>query len=77
MPGAIAASIGWVIITIAFSYYANNLGNYLKEYGSLSGIIALLTWIYLSSIIILMGAEINASLTFSKLGSEKPKLKRF
>jgi len=77
MPGAIAASIGWVIISIAFSYYANNLGNYLKEYGSLSGIIALLTWIYLSSIIILMGAEINASLTFSKLGSEKRKLKRF
>jgi len=77
MPGAIAASIGWVIISIAFSYYANNLGNYLEKYGSLSGIIALLTWIYLSSIIILMGAEINASLIFSKLGSEKQKLKRF
>jgi membrane protein len=77
IPGAIIASIGWVIISIAFSYYANNLGNYPKVYGSLGGIIALLTWIYLSSIIILMGAEINASLVFSKIGSEKLKSKRF
>lgn len=77
IPGAIVASIGWVIVSIAFSYYANNLGNYPKVYGSLGGIIALLTWIYLSSIIILMGAEINASLMFSKIGSEKLKLKRF
>jgi len=77
IPGAIVASIGWVIVSIAFSYYANNLGNYPKVYGSLGGIIALLTWIYLSSIIILMGAEINASLMFSKIGCEKLKLKRF
>lgn len=77
IPGAIVASIGWVIVSIAFSYYANNLGNYPKVYGSLGGIIALLTWIYLSSIIILMGAEINASLMFSKIGCKKLKLKRF
>ena len=77
MPGAIVASLGWVIISIAFSYYVNNLGNYPKVYGSLGGIIALLMWIYLSSISILMGAEINASLMFSKIGQEKLKFKRF
>jgi len=77
IPGTIIASIGWVIISIVFSYYSNNLGNYSKVYGSLGGIIALLMWIYLSSIIILMGAEINASLMFSKIGYEKQKFKRF
>ena len=77
LPGAIIASIGWVIVSFAFSFYANNLGNYTAVYGSLGGIFALLTWIYLSSIIFLLGAEINASLIFSKTGIEKEKFKRF
>jgi len=77
LPGAIIASISWVIVSFAFSFYANNLGNYTAVYGSLGGIFALLTWIYLSSIIFLLGAEINASLIFSKTGIEKEKFKRF
>jgi len=77
VPGAVVASLGWVIISIAFSYYIDNFGNYSKVYGSLGGIIALLMWLYVSSIIILMGAEINASLMFSKTGLEKLKLRRF
>lgn len=77
VPGAVVASLGWVIVSIAFSYYIDNFGNYSKVYGSLGGIIALLMWLYVSSIIILMGAEINASLMFSKMGLEKPKLRRF
>jgi len=77
IPGAVVASLGWVIISIAFSYYIDNFGNYSKVYGSLGGIIALLMWLYVSSIIILMGAEINASLMFSKMGLEKLKLRRF
>jgi len=77
IPGAVVASLGWVIISIAFSYYIDNFGNYSKVYGSLGGIIALLMWLYVSSIIILMGAEINASLMFSKTGLEKLKLRRF
>ena len=77
IPGAVVASLGWVIISIAFSYYIDNFGNYSKVYGSLGGIIALLMWLYVSSIIILMGAEINASLMFSKMGLEKLKFKRY
>jgi membrane protein len=77
VPGAVVASLGWVIVSIAFSYYIDNFGNYSKVYGSLGGIIALLMWLYVSSIIILMGAEINASLMFSKMGLEKLKLRRF
>ena len=77
VPGAVIASLGWVIVSIAFSYYIDNFGNYSKVYGSLGGIIALLMWLYVSSIIILMGAEINASLMFSRMGLEKLKLRRF
>lgn len=77
LPGAIAASFGWVFISLIFAYYANNLGNYSKIYGSLGGIFALLTWIYLSSIIILLGAEINASICFLKSGFKKVKQIKF
>jgi membrane protein len=77
IPGAVVASIGWVAVSLAFSYYANNLGSYSKVYGSLGGIIALLMWMYLSSISILMGAEVNASLMLSRTGVEKVKFKRF
>jgi len=77
LPGSMAASLGWVLISVIFSYYANNLGNYSKVYGSLGGIFALMTWIYISSIMILLGAEINASICFSKSNIKKIKSLRF
>lgn len=77
IPGAILASIGIVTISIGFSFYANNFGNYADLYGSLAGIIVLQTWIYISSIVFLFGAEINSMYLFKKLGIKKEKLKRF
>ena len=62
MPGAIFTSIGWIFISTAFSYYVNNFGNYGKTYGSLGGVVVLLIWLYISSIIIILGGEINATL---------------
>lgn len=62
MPGAIFASLGWIITSTIFSYYVNNFGNYGKTYGSLGGIIVLLIWLYISSIIVIIGGEINATL---------------
>lgn len=62
MPGAVFASVGWIFTSTIFSYYVNNFGNYGKTYGSLGGIVVLLIWLYLSSIIIIMGGEINATL---------------
>jgi len=62
MPGAVFTSIGWIFTSTIFSYYVNNFGNYGKTYGSLGGVIVLLIWLYLSSIIIIMGGEINATI---------------
>lgn len=64
--GAAAASIGWLVASFGFSYYVNNFGNYANTYGSLGGIIVLLIWLYLTSIMILIGAEISASFVFVK-----------
>src|SRR6202042_1368316 len=59
-PGAIAATILWVVASIGFTIYVTNFNSYDKTYGSLGGVIVLLTWLYLSALMVLLGAVINA-----------------
>ncbi|MCQ6558923.1 YihY/virulence factor BrkB family protein [Paenibacillus mendelii] len=77
IPGALFATIGWIVTSLLFSFYVNNFGSYSKTYGSIGGIIVLLTWLYLSSIIIVFGGEINAVLHFDKNGKRKENCKQF
>ncbi|MGU3568972.1 YihY/virulence factor BrkB family protein [Paenibacillus sp. D51F] len=77
LPGAIFATIGWIATSLLFSIYVNQFGNYSKTYGSLGGVIVLLTWLYLSSIIIILGGEINAALKFGQDGIQKKPQKTF
>jgi membrane protein len=58
--GALVAAGLWVLGSLAFSLYVNNFGSYNKTYGTLAGVVILLLWLYLTSYIILLGAEINA-----------------
>lgn len=67
LPGAIFTTLGWMIISTLFSYYVNNFGRYAITYGSLVGIILLLIWLFISSIIIILGGEINATLKYFKI----------
>lgn len=78
IPGSIFASLGLVVFSIIFSFYINNFGNYTKTYGSIGGIIILLVWMYSSSIVVVLGAEINATLISmytSKIEMRKVKVK--
>jgi membrane protein len=59
-PGAIVATLLWIIASIAFTVYVANFSSYDKTYGSLGGVIILLTWLYLSALAVLLGAVINA-----------------
>lgn len=77
LPGAVFATFGWVVTSLLFSFYVNNFGNYTKTYGSIGGIIVLLMWLYLSSIIIVLGGEINATLHYHKEGKRKLICKTF
>lgn len=58
--GAIFTTIGWVTTSLLFSFYVNNFRAYEKIYGSLGGVIALISWLYISTFIILLGGEFNA-----------------
>jgi len=60
IPGAIFATVGWELSSLAFSYYVSNFSNYSATYGSIGAVIVLLIWIYLTGIIIIIGGEINA-----------------
>jgi membrane protein len=59
-PGAVLASVGWMVVTLAFGSYVASFGNYNATYGSLSAVVVVLTWFYLSSFILLLGAELNS-----------------
>jgi membrane protein len=77
IPGSIFSSLGWIVTSLLFAFYVNHWGNFTKTYGSIGGIIILLIWLYLSSVIILLGGEINATLTFLRDGKNKPSCKKF
>lgn len=62
LPGSIFSTLGLIIASLGFNFYVSNFGNYSITYGSLGGIIVFLIWLYLLSTIILVGAEINATL---------------
>lgn len=62
LPGAVFTTIAWVSLSLLLSYYVSNFGKYAITYGSLGGVIVLLIWMYYSSIVIVLGGEINATL---------------
>ena len=61
-PGGILAVVGWLIASGAFAFYVGNFGSYNKTYGALGGVIVFLVWLWISNIMILLGAEFNAEL---------------
>ncbi len=58
--GAFFTTIGWIVVTFVYSYYVSHFANYSLFYGSLSGIIVMMMWVYLLSFIFVMGIAINA-----------------
>ncbi|WP_174615945.1 YihY/virulence factor BrkB family protein [Virgibacillus ihumii] len=65
--GALFATVSWQLVSLAFSYYVNSMGNYAATYGSLGTVIVLMIWFYLTGIIILIGGLINAVLRKNNL----------
>lgn len=60
--GGATAALLWVIASLGFSYYVANFGSYNKTYGSLGAAMGFMTWIWVSAMVVLFGAEINAGI---------------
>jgi membrane protein len=71
-PGALFAVILWTAASLGFSYYVNNFGSYDKTYGSIGAIIILLTWMYVSGFVILVGGVINAEIEHASNKGKAP-----
>jgi membrane protein len=61
-PGGVFAVVLWLIASGAFALYLATFANYSKTYGALGGVIAFLVWLWISNIVILLGAELDAEL---------------
>lgn len=59
VPGAIFSTMGWIVVSFVFSFYINNFSNYSRFYGSLGAVFILMTWLFLISMIFILGVEIN------------------
>jgi membrane protein len=62
LAGAIFATTAWVGVTLIFRYYVMTAATYSSTYGVLGGVIVLLTWLYLTMFVVLVGGELNAEL---------------
>ena len=76
-PGAIAASVGMIAVSAAFSFYTSNFAAYDETYGSFGAIIAVMMWFWLTSIVVIVGAEINSETEHqtardSTIGPDRP-----
>jgi membrane protein len=58
--GSVLALVVWVVASGAFAFYASRFGSYNKTWGSLAAVVVMLTWLWLSGVALLLGAEINA-----------------
>ena len=58
-PGAVAATIGWLVVSAGFAFYASHFATYSKTYGALASIVVVLLWLWLSSLLVLIGAEVD------------------
>ena len=61
-PGGIVGVLLWILASAAFALYVANFASYNKTYGALGGVIVFLTWLWISNIAVLLGAEFNAEL---------------
>jgi membrane protein len=75
--GSIFAAVAWLAVSSLFSWYLGNFANYNATYGSLGAVVGLMMWMWLSAIVVLVGAELNSEIEHqtsrdSTVGPEKP-----
>lgn len=71
-PGAVVATLLWMIASLAFKLYVANFADYNESYGSLGGVIVLMLWFYISALAVLAGAELNAEIEHASPHGKNP-----
>jgi membrane protein len=71
-PGAVVATVLWLVASLGFKFYVANFANYNESYGSLGGVIILMLWFYISALAIILGAEMNAEIEHASPHGKDP-----
>jgi membrane protein len=71
-PGSFFATTLWLAASLGFKYYVANWGNYTETYGLLGAVMILLLWFYISGLVILVGAEMNAEIEHASPHGKDP-----
>ena len=71
-PGAVVATILWLVASLGFKFYIANFADYNETYGSLGGVIILMLWFYITALAILAGAEMNAEIEHASPHGKEP-----
>ncbi len=71
-PGAVVATLLWLVASLAFKVYVSNFSDYNATYGTVGGVMVLLLWFYVSSLAILVGAEMNAEIEHASPYGKNP-----
>lgn len=58
--GSLIATVIWIAASVGFAFYVDNFGSYAETYGALAGVVVLLLWFWITALVVLLGAEINA-----------------
>ncbi len=74
LPGAASGAVSWLVASIGFSFYVENFARYSVFYGSIGAVIVLMVWLYLTGIILIMGAELNHVIYIMKQQKNREKL---
>jgi membrane protein len=70
-PGAVIGTLVWFLVSWGFGAYVSHFGSYNVTYGSIGGVIALLTWLFITGFILLVGGEINAIIEQAAAGGKQ------
>jgi membrane protein len=71
-PGAVFATTLWLLASLGFKYYVANLTSYTETYGAIGGVMILMIWFYISGLVILLGAEMNAEIEHASPYGKEP-----
>lgn len=72
LPGAVLAGVGWVLSSVGFAFYVQNIAALGATYGAFATPIALLIWLWLSGVVVLVGAALNAELAERRGDDREP-----
>ncbi|MGE3508119.1 MAG: YihY/virulence factor BrkB family protein [Vicinamibacterales bacterium] len=75
-PGSLTATLLWLVGSLGFRFYVVNFGSYNETYGTVGGVMVLLLWLYISGLVVIVGAEMNAEIEHASAHGKAPGEKR-